>query len=62
MPNTHFTSIRMPSQRYSCSRPDNWSLPRQVMDPCTRRKVYGPIRPMESPGLFERIFGLGRRW
>ncbi|HEX7712027.1 MAG TPA: hypothetical protein VF418_13935 [Sphingomonadaceae bacterium] len=52
----------MPSQRYSCSRPDNWSLPRQVMDPCTRRKVYGPIRPMESPGLFERIFGLGRRW
>jgi hypothetical protein len=32
------------------------------MDPCTRRKVYGPIRPMESPGLFERIFGFGRRW
>jgi hypothetical protein len=36
-------------------------MPRQAMDPCTRRKVYGPIRPMETPGLFERLFGLGRR-
>jgi hypothetical protein len=61
MPNFDATSIRMPSQRYSCSRPDNWSLPRQAMDPCTRRKVYGPIRPMEAPGLFERLFGLSRR-
>jgi hypothetical protein len=61
MPDSQITSIRMPSQRYRCSRPDNWSMPRQVMDPCMRRKVYGPIRPMVDPTLLERLLGVARR-
>jgi hypothetical protein len=37
---------------------DRWTKPRQPLDPCMRRKVHGPIRPMEEPGLLGRFF----RW
>ncbi len=37
---------------------DRWPKPRRQLDPGVRRKVHGPIRPMEEPGFFERLF----RW
>ena len=37
---------------------DRWAKPRQSLDPSMRRKVHGPIRPMEEPSLLERLF----RW
>ena len=40
------------------SLPDRWAKPRPILDPSMRRKVHGPIRPMEEPGFFERLF----RW
>jgi hypothetical protein len=38
---------------------DRWAKPRQSLDPSMRRKVHGPIRPMEEPGFFERLFRWG---
>lgn len=37
---------------------DRAAKPRQNLDPSTRRKLYGPIRPMDEPSLLERLF----RW
>jgi hypothetical protein len=31
--------------------------PRPHVDAHQRYRTYGPIRPMESPGFLERIFG-----
>lgn len=35
---------------------DRWARPRQHLDPSIRRKVHGPIRPMDEPSFFERLF------
>jgi hypothetical protein len=35
----------------------NWNNPRQPLDPSRRLAAFGPIRPMEEPGLLRRIFG-----
>jgi hypothetical protein len=35
------------------SMSDRWIRPRQSLDPTMRRKVHGPIRPMEEPGLLD---------
>ena len=40
------------------SMSDRWIRPRQSLDPTMRRQVHGPIRPMEEPGLLERLL----RW
>ena len=40
------------------SLPDRWAKPRPSLDPSMRRKVHGPIRPMDEPTFFERLF----RW
>lgn len=40
------------------SRPDQWTAPRQSLDPSLRRMKYGPLRPMdEDRGFFGRLFG-----
>jgi hypothetical protein len=36
---------------------DQWSRPKPFNDATTRRMKYGPIHPMEEPGLLERWFG-----
>lgn len=33
-----------------------WSA-RTPLDPCLRRRIHGPIRPMEEPGLLRRLLG-----
>lgn len=41
---------------YLSSRPDPWAVPRWRIDPCERRRIYGPIQPMESErGLIARL-------
>lgn len=30
---------------------------RTQLDPCTRRMIFGPIRPMDRPGLLRRLLG-----
>lgn len=37
---------------------DRSAKPRQNLDPSMRRKVHGPIRPMDEPSLLARLF----RW
>jgi len=27
------------------------------LDPCTRRMIFGPVRPMDRPGLLRRLLG-----
>jgi len=41
---------------FRSSRPDKWVMPRPYSDPSLRKRAYGPIRPMEEPGLFERLW------
>lgn len=33
---------------YNSRRPDTWAVPRWRSDPCERRRIYGPIQPMEE--------------
>ncbi|MFC0204791.1 hypothetical protein [Novosphingobium soli] len=35
------------------------SMGRPSLDPVLRRRIYGPIRPMETPGILQRLLG---RW
>ena len=43
---------------YHRSRPDGWTEPRWATDPGERRRIYGPIRPMEQKqGLLDWLFG-----
>jgi hypothetical protein len=49
----------MASMRYRSSRPDVWVMPRPHQDPSLRYQTHGPIRPMEEPGFFARLFGRG---
>ncbi|WP_168194200.1 hypothetical protein [Altererythrobacter sp. TH136] len=44
---------------FRSSRPDSWVHPRPFHDASTRHQMYGPIRPMEEPGLLARLFGRG---
>jgi len=49
------------SARFTCSRPDNWTLPKRPMTDADRQHFYGKILPMEyeRPSLWKRIFGRG---
>lgn len=42
---------------FRSSRPDGWTQPRPFRDASLRHQMFGPIRPMEEPGLFQRLFG-----
>jgi hypothetical protein len=46
----------MASLSYRSSRPDRWVMPRPHHDPSLRYMIHGPIRPMEEPGFWERLF------
>lgn len=37
---------------YHTSRPDTWAVPRWRTDPSERRRIYGPLRPMQSEHPF----------
>jgi hypothetical protein len=50
--------VRMSGLSFRTSRPDSWVQPRPYSDPSSRFRKYGPIRPMEEPGLLSRLFGL----
>lgn len=47
----------MVSLSYRSSRPDRWAVPRPYRDASLRYMTHGPIRPMEEPGFFARLFG-----
>lgn len=47
----------MSTLRYHGSRPNEWFAPRPHRDPHQRYLTYGPIQPMDRPGLLERLFG-----
>lgn len=49
----------MSSLSFRSSRPDSWTMPRPYRDASMRYATYGPIRPMEQPGLLARLFGRG---
>ena len=53
----------MSAMRYRSSRPDDWVMPRPHRDAHQRYLTYGPIQPMDQPGLLERLLELisGRR-
>ncbi|MGX7925096.1 hypothetical protein ACWPMX_00830 [Tsuneonella sp. HG094] len=42
---------------FRSSRPDPWVQPRPFTDASQRFRMHGPIRPMEEPSLFARLFG-----
>ena len=50
----------MPASTYHSSRPHDSILPRAHTDAHQRYLTYGPIQPMERPGLLERLL-FGRR-
>ncbi|HKX77109.1 MAG TPA: hypothetical protein VJM34_01150 [Novosphingobium sp.] len=50
----------MTSTVFRSSRPTEWVLPRPHTDAHMRYQNYGPIQPMDEPGLLERIFGFLR--
>lgn len=45
----------MASEPFHRSPPDQWSNPRPYSDPASRYRKYGPVRPMEEPGIFSRL-------
>jgi hypothetical protein len=47
----------MSSLHYRSSRPDPWTMPRPYQDASTRYRAHGPIKPMEEPGFWARLFG-----
>jgi hypothetical protein len=47
----------MSSLHYKSSRPDHWTMPRPYQDASSRYIKHGPIRPMEEPGFWRRLFG-----
>ncbi len=36
------------------------STPRAPLDPILRRRLHGPVRPMDEPGMMERVLGFLR--
>ncbi|MCB2087350.1 MAG: hypothetical protein R3E18_10210 [Sphingomonadaceae bacterium] len=51
----------MSSLTFRSSRPDSWTMPRAHRDASQRYMAYGPIRPMEEPGLIEKLASIFRR-
>jgi hypothetical protein len=47
----------MSSLSYRSSSPDRWVRPRPHQDASLRYMKYGPVQPMEEPGLLARLFG-----
>ena len=47
----------MSSYIFRSSRPDSWVQPRAYRDASIRYMTYGPVQPMEEPGLLQRLFG-----
>ena len=47
----------MPINTYRSSKPDAWTCPRPVQDASMRYRTHGPVRPMQEPGFFARLFG-----
>lgn len=45
----------MSAMRFRSSRPDDWVMPRPHLDAHQRYQTYGPIQPMDKPGLLERM-------
>lgn len=50
----------MSAHRYHGSRPNEWLAPRPHRDASQRYQTYGPVQPMDEPGLLWRMFGRGR--
>jgi hypothetical protein len=46
----------MISSRYLSSRPHASIIPRPQLDAHDRYRIYGPVQPMERPGLLEKLF------
>ena len=53
----HRREVFMSAYIFRSSRPSNWVSPRRPLDANERRLAYGPIHPMEGPGLITRLFG-----
>lgn len=49
----------MSAHRYHGSKANAWFEPRPHRDPSQRQHTYGPIQPMDQPGLLWRMFGKG---
>ena len=47
----------MLEQRISSSQYNAWSPRPRPLDPCARKMIYGPVQPMEQPGLLQRLLG-----
>ncbi|UIP07664.1 hypothetical protein LY632_04495 [Erythrobacter sp. SDW2] len=47
----------MSSYTFRSSRPDAWTSPRPFSDASTRYMAYGPVQPMQQPGILARLFG-----
>ena len=45
----------MSAYTFRSSRPDRWVSPRPYSDASLRAQTYGPVQPMEAPGLAERL-------
>jgi len=51
-------SVPMLEQRISPSWPHSaWNPHHQPLDPCMRKMIFGPVRPMNRPSLLQRLFG-----
>lgn len=47
--------------RFTTSSPRSYGLTRPVHDPIQRYRIFGPIQPMDRPGVFQRLLEL-LRW
>ncbi|HYD23488.1 MAG TPA: hypothetical protein VEB68_01740 [Croceibacterium sp.] len=47
----------MLDQRVVSTQAGAWRTRPSPLDPCTRRMIFGPVRPMEQPGLLRRLIG-----
>jgi hypothetical protein len=39
------------------TRSGSFELRHRPLDPCRRRMIFGPVRPMERPSLLRRLIG-----
>jgi hypothetical protein len=47
----------MLEQRLLSTQSGIWQGRRSPLDPCMRRMIFGPVRPMDRPGLLRRLLG-----
>ena len=47
----------MLEQRMLSTQTGTLGTPRRPLDPNMRRMIFGPVRPMERPGLLRRLLG-----